>query len=131
MELQSRSGELKAMLAEMADSQLLEGKAPLLTTICRNFARNLALLVASGYGLTGYLCSTGSNRDGYAPRNETAVVEAAVLETLTALGWNGNMGAAGLQAGGDEEASDGEASKHRLDEWLMGPVGAPGHADEL
>ena len=64
---------------------------PLLTTICR------------------------SNRDGYAPRNETGAVEAAVLRGLAAMGW----ASSGLE---------GTAGKAEADPRLLGSLLAEGEA---
>jgi hypothetical protein len=73
-ELARRSVELRDFLREIASSwtsSALVSGLPLLTTVCR------------------------SNRDGYAPRNETAFVEGEVLDHLRELGWLQDGGGGG------------------------------------
>jgi hypothetical protein len=97
------SGDGAAAAADDGGGQALVTGPPLLTTICR------------------------SNRDGYAPRNETAAVEGALMAHLTALGWAGGDGNEALPEGELGAAATGVS--HHADPWVMGPIHTGAHEE--
>lgn len=124
IELRERSLELREFLEEIASarsSTVRTDHERSGTAMSEGDVQDLGLTpLVSGAPLITTICR--SNRDGYAPRNETVAVESAVLNHLHALGWTNG------ETRNDWDSTIPSEAVHK-DPWLLGSIGTGEHED--